>query len=152
DGRRITRDDLRGKFWVAHFFYCTCEKGCAETTATMARLQHAFAERTDLVFVSIHVNPEDEDADLLRQYADAKGADPKRWWFLRGDPKTLRETLEKSFKVGLTRADKEPIGVRVSHSLRLFLVNPDGEIIGSIANGTDSAQVTQLEERISEAL
>src|SRR5262245_53575016 len=88
-GKPVTREDLRGKVWVAHFFYCTCQEGCAETTATMARLQQALADRDDVRLVSIHLFPQGEDVDQLRQYAEGFGADPQRWLFLTGDKDTV---------------------------------------------------------------
>src|SRR2546425_1966298 len=73
-GKAVTREDLRGKIWVAHFFYCTCAEGCAQTTANMAKLQAAFAGQKNFRLVSIHVGGEREDLDSLRQYANDHGA------------------------------------------------------------------------------
>src|SRR5262245_51761903 len=96
-GKTVTREDLRGKIWVAHFFYCTCAEGCAQTTANMAKLQAVFARHENFRLVSIHVGAEREDRDLLKQYASDHGADPERWLFLTGPEKEVHQIVQKSF-------------------------------------------------------
>src|SRR5436190_290715 len=150
-GRAITREDLRGKVWVAHFFYCTCQEGCAETTATMARLHQALAGRDDVRLVSIHLFPQGEDPDQLRQYAAGFGADPERWLFLTGDKETVYEIVQKSFFLPVEeRAEKKP-GHQVGHRFSLMLIDQEGRIRG-YAEGKDPSAAADLEKRIRELL
>jgi protein SCO1 len=150
-GAKVTREDLRGKVWVAHFFYCTCQEGCAETTATMAKLQRAFADNDDVLLVSIHLYPQGEDAELLRRYAQSFGADPKRWLFLTGDKDTVYEVVEKSFFLSVAeRAEKKP-GHEVAHRFALMLIDQDGRIRGYV-EGKDAEAANELERHITELL
>ena len=38
-GKKVSRDDLKGKVWVASFVFTRCTGPCPQVTATMARLQ-----------------------------------------------------------------------------------------------------------------
>jgi protein SCO1/2 len=146
NGQTVTRQDLRGKVWVAHFFYCTCAQGCAQTTATMARLQTALAEHKDALLVSIHLYPEEEDLALLRDYAQAHGADAKRWLFLTGDPGTVEEVVTKSFFLPIEKAKEKKPGDMVAHSFALMLIDAEGGIRGYV-DGRDPTAVEELTEQ-----
>src|SRR4051794_20594235 len=56
-GKSVTRDDLKGKVWVAHFFFTECAAGCSVTTDNMARLQEQVADCPGVLLVSFTVNP-----------------------------------------------------------------------------------------------
>jgi uncharacterized membrane protein YozB (DUF420 family) len=116
----------------------------------MARLHSAFSARPDLRLVSIHVAPQDEDTGMLDQFARQQGANDQ-WLFLRGDPYTLKQMLQDSFKVGWSRDPSAPTSRRVTHSFFLFLIDPDGQILGYV-DGRDPAEVQRLEQRIRELL
>jgi protein SCO1/2 len=64
-GKTVGRDDLRGKVWIAHFFYPTCQGPCTKTVPTMRKLQDAFAGKPDIVLVSIALTG--DDPALLRR-------------------------------------------------------------------------------------
>lgn len=148
-GRSVTRDDLRGKIWVAHFFYCTCEEGCAETTASMARLQKDFAKHKDVVLVSIHVYPQGEDMEQLRQYALGFSADPERWLFLTGARDIVYDTVQKSFFLPVEERKEAKRGYTVGHRFSLMLIDREGLIRG-YAEGKDPQAVTELADRVHE--
>jgi protein SCO1/2 len=131
NGKTWTKDDLRGKYWIVHFFYCTCQEGCAITTAHMAKLQDAFADRKDVGLLSIHVNPDEEDMEMLRRYAADKKADPERWIFLSGDPAVVAGAM-RGFYASLERHPEKEPGHRVVHPWRWLLIDPEGRIAGSI--------------------
>src|SRR5262245_6303680 len=99
NGKTWTKDDLRGKYWIVHFFYCTCQVGCPKTTKNMAKLQTDFIDRKDVGLLSVHVNPEDEDQETLRSFAAGWQADPERWIFLTGDS----EAVVRAFYQSLAR-------------------------------------------------
>src|SRR5437868_14906796 len=57
DGKTFEPGQLRGKVWVAHFFFTTCTGVCTKTAPTMIALQKAFAgAKQDVAFVSISLN------------------------------------------------------------------------------------------------
>src|SRR5262245_7947558 len=83
-GRTVTNADLAGKVWVASFVFTRCTGGCPQVTGTVARLQDAFRDEPGVRLVTFTVDPERDDPDELKKYADLYGADPERWLFLTG--------------------------------------------------------------------
>lgn len=99
-GRRVGRSDLRGKVWVANFIYTKCTETCPTQSLQVARLQAAFADAHDLLFVSITVDPENDTREVLTAYAQRYGADPERWLFLTGDKREIY-CFAKGFNLGV---------------------------------------------------
>lgn len=148
-GKTVTRDDLRGKVWVAHFFFTSCAGGCAITTKHMKELQDHFAGKRDVRLVSITVFPEQDTPDVLTRYAQTWGADPEQWLFLTGPEEAVRELAQKSFHVALVRAEQPKPGYEVDHSFFLMAVDRDGEIRGYV-DGRDPNEVERLKGRVRE--
>ena len=96
-GKTVTKEDLLGKVWIASFLLIPCPEGnCPQVTQTIKRLQDDLADRSNLKFVTFIVDPNYNDPELLRQYADKFKADPNRWLFLTGS-KTALDNLLRSF-------------------------------------------------------
>jgi len=151
-GRTVTRDDLRGKIWVVSFFFTSCTAGCAKTTASMKRLQDELAAYPDVMLVSITVDPENDTPEVLRKYAEDRGADPKRWLFLTGPEQAIYHLIKGGFYQAVERnqsAAADP-GAAVVHSFRFMMVDREGEIRGYIRDGRDPAEVSQLEARVKQ--
>jgi cytochrome oxidase Cu insertion factor (SCO1/SenC/PrrC family) len=124
DGRTITSADLAGKVWVASFVFTRCTGPCPQVTGTVARLQKQLGDEPDVRLVTFTVDPERDDPDELKRYADKFGADPRRWLFLTGPEKEIDRLLRDNFHVGVGReADKE-----VTHSTKLALVDRRGRV------------------------
>jgi protein SCO1/2/putative membrane protein len=142
-GDRFTPEQLRGKVWVVHFFFTTCPGPCVKTMPQMQRLQKVFAGKADVALVSITVRPE-HDAKLLRDYADAKGADPEQWLFLSGPEPAVHKIIRECFRQAV---DKTPNASDpsndVTHTPHLLLIDRDGNIRGYI-DGQDPVAVDAL--------
>jgi protein SCO1/2/putative membrane protein len=147
-GKTITLDDLRGKVWVAHFFFRCCTQGCPQTMAGMMELQRALAGNPDVVLVSVTLDPETDTLAELGKFADEHGADPKQWLFLRSDETAVYTLVEKSFMQPARKIIGADPGQKINHSFRLMLVDKEGRIRGYIRDGREPAQVKELEEHI----
>ena len=96
-GQAFMRDRLRGKVWVADFIYTRCEDTCPLQTSEMRRLQQAFSDSEDFRQISITTDPEHDRKELLSAYARKFGADRKRWFFLTGKEKDIKDLALKGF-------------------------------------------------------
>jgi uncharacterized membrane protein YozB (DUF420 family)/cytochrome oxidase Cu insertion factor (SCO1/SenC/PrrC family) len=134
-GQKVTRDDLRGKVWVASFLITRCPDGkCPQVATTIERLQKELANRRDLVLVTFTTDPTRDSPGELREYADRHHADPQRWLFLTGSEEEI-DQLMRSF---LVRAKDEPFtSGRIDHSQKLMLIDREGNIRG-IYDGLDN--------------
>jgi protein SCO1/2 len=90
-------------------------------------------------FLSISSNPEKDQPDVLKLYAEKFGADA-RWRFLTGDKVQVFSVANQGFKMGLTEGS--PDGEPVTHSTRLLLVDAEGWVRGfyeGVGEGVDEA-------------
>jgi protein SCO1 len=132
-GKKVSRDDLKGKVWVAAFVFTRCSGPCPQVTATMARLQKELDLKNapDVRLVTFTVDPDKDTPNELAEYANRYQADPERWLFLTGMPEAeLHRLLHDGFKVTAQRAEKPTAGDAFDHSSRLAVVDKQGNIRG----------------------
>ena len=98
-GRAFARERLKGRVWVADFIYTRCEDTCPLQTYEMRRLQRAFAVYEDFRQLSITTDPRHDGGALLAAYARKFGADRKRWFFLTGKEKEIKDLALKGFRL-----------------------------------------------------
>lgn len=132
-GKPVTRDDLKGKVWVASFVFTRCPGPCPQVSGTMARLQKELDLKNspDLRLVTFTVDPERDTPNELKEYANRYKADPERWLFLTGKSESeLHGLLKDGFKVSAQRAKNAKPGDEFDHSTRLAVVDKAGTIRG----------------------
>jgi protein SCO1/2/putative membrane protein len=132
-GRRVTREDLLGKVWVASFVFTRCTLGCPQITATMRQLQDDLAGCPGVLLVTITVDPEHDNPAELARYADKYGADPERWLFLTGAEKEIYDLMVDGFHIGRpiqNRGKERTPGNEVQHDNHLVVVDSAGRIRG----------------------
>jgi protein SCO1/2/putative membrane protein len=142
DGQTVTLDDLRGKVWIAHFFYPTCQGPCTKTVPTMRLVHEAFAGKPDVVLVSIALTA--DPPSLLEHFARDQGAGPG-WLFLTsagGSDELLQIVQTKFFQTALRKKDARP-GDEIDHSTSLVLVDREGRMRGYV-DGRDAQVVPEL--------
>lgn len=164
-GRTITRADLLGKVSVVNFFYTRCPDSCPLQSAHLARLQADLAGVSDVLLVSITVDPDHDDRDALASYASRFGADSRRWLFLTGPRQDIYQLAIHGFHLavvtsrslfpeggrwwlGPARAwaheDEAPAGIiRLVHASRFALVDRQARILGYF-EGSDWGDVERL--------
>ena len=132
-GKTVSRDDLKGKVWVASFVFTRCSGPCPQVTATMARLQKELDLKAadDLRLVTFTVDPDQDTPHELTEFAARYQADSERWLFLTGMPEAeLHRLLQDGFKVTAQRAENPKPGDEFDHSSRLAVVDKQGIIRG----------------------
>ncbi|MBM3979250.1 MAG: SCO family protein [Planctomycetes bacterium] len=134
-GQTITDKCLRGQVWVGSFVFTRCTGPCPAVTNTMARLQADLKDEMKagkVKLVTFTVDPARDDLKALKEYADARQADPAHWLFLTGDEKTVHRILQEQFKQAVERKlgpDVKP-GDEFGHSTHIVLVDKNGVIRG----------------------
>ncbi len=122
NGNKVTTETLKGEPYVACFFFTTCKGSCPRQTSEMQLLQNKYKDKP-IRFLSITVDPEIDTQEVLAKYAESFGADPKRWFFVRGELSyTERVGMEKFFLDGVEER---------GHPDRFVLVNAEGDPVGS---------------------
>jgi cytochrome oxidase Cu insertion factor (SCO1/SenC/PrrC family) len=83
-GKPFHSNDMRGRVWVASYFFTTCPGQCLRLNANIQILSN-MPDLKDVIWVSITCDPDNDTVEALRAYADRWKADPDRWLFCRAD-------------------------------------------------------------------
>ena len=83
-GRAFRSADMRGRVWVATYFFTTCPGRCIVLNRNIQRM-HSLPELEDVTWVSITCDPDTDMLEALRKYADHWKADTERWLFCRAE-------------------------------------------------------------------
>ncbi len=149
EGRTVRLEDLRGKIWIASFFYSTCVECNKRTLPHLAQLQQELAAYPDVRLVSFSVFPERDTTAQLGQFAAQMQINPDRWLLLTGQKDQTYDLVQNSFKLSVA-PNSEPVpGREVLHDFKFMIVDQYGKIRGYV-DGTDPAQVARLEQRVKE--
>jgi protein SCO1/2 len=97
DGAPVKLADYRGKVVAVTFIFTLCADTCPVLTPMMSFVQDQlgadFGEK--IHFVSITVDPERDTPEVLKDYAQAFGANLSGWSFLTGTPDAIREVTRR---------------------------------------------------------
>ena len=97
DGARVRLADLRGKVVAVTFIFTRCTATCPVLTPMMSFVQDRLGSDfgAKIAFVSITVDPERDTPEVLKEYAQAFGANLSGWSFLTGDPEAIRDVVRR---------------------------------------------------------
>lgn len=123
DGNTVSKEDLRGKIWIADFIFTRCKGPCPLMTARMLEMQRALVKTPDVKLVSISVDPEFDTPDVLKAYAGANHAEPGRWKFLTGDGAVIKKVVAEGFMQHLDEENGEPV-----HGTMFLVVDANGMV------------------------
>jgi protein SCO1/2 len=131
----VKLSDLRGKVWVVAEFFAVCPHCAVRNGKELREIYEAFGDHPDFQIVCISVDPQQDDVEKLKDYAEALGADSKNWWFLNaGDEKSTHEYLEQTLKFLGVRERTDPAQIeangRFEHDMGILAVNRDFSTFG----------------------
>ena len=123
DGGRVTLADFRGKVVAVTFIYTLCTTTCPVLTPMMSFVQDQLGSNfgTKIAFVSITVDPERDTPQVLKEYAQAFGANLAGWAFLTGTPDAIRDVTRRYGVFASKTANGD-----VDHTFLTSIVDPRG--------------------------
>jgi len=141
-------DTLRGKVWIAAFFFTRCPTICPRITRRMRTLQvEANARLPELELVSFSVDPENDTPPVLLAYAKRYSAELRNWSFLTGDLAVVKATVEGGFKLALDgKPDPNAENGGIIHGSHLVLVDRQLAIRGYYRTDDDAEMKRLLED------
>jgi protein SCO1/2/putative membrane protein len=143
-GRTITESELSDRVWIASFIFTRCPLSCPRISSVMKSLQEKL-RGSQVLLVSLTVDPDHDTPPVLDTYARGFGADPDRWWFLTGSRSLIYKLIESKFKLSvMVNPAPDPAGKdeAIAHSDRLALVDR-GRVIG-LFDSNDPAALDDL--------
>lgn len=147
--QKIGLKDVKGKVFVAEYFFTTCGTICPAMNKQMMRVQKAYESNDEVKILSFTVDPETDTVEQMKTYAEGHGAIKGKWHFLTGDGDKLYDLARKSFFV-LKPAEAENQGDAESdfiHTNNFVLVDKHLRIRGYY-DGTSTKEVGHLIEDI----
>ncbi|MSR56490.1 MAG: SCO family protein [Planctomycetaceae bacterium] len=120
-GSAFGSNDLEGCVWIANFMFTRCTATCPRQTAQFEELQRRLQRLPDwdrIRLISFTVDPENDTASRLHEYAEAHRADSTRWKFLTGTrwPRGSRYPLLRR-NAGFLHWTLVPRAIGTQHSL-----------------------------------
>ncbi|MCS7273172.1 MAG: SCO family protein [Fimbriimonadales bacterium] len=139
-GETVTREQFKGKVWVAYFFFTRCPSVCPIINRNAITIQRAYADNPDVFLVGFSVDPKHDTVAVLQKWSQRHGAIKGKWHFLTGEREVIYNLSRKTFKLGVDPGDAQH---PIVHSDRFVLVDRQGRIRGYYS-GMDPAAVQQL--------
>jgi protein SCO1/2 len=146
--RAFSSTSLKGKIYVADFFFTRCESICPKMSSELTRVQDVFVNNDDIQLVSFSVDPSNDTPVQLKQYAKEYEAIAGKWHFLTGTREKIYPLAIKGYYIPVADASEYDKAIKSPnetfiHSEKLILVDKEGYIRG-FYDGTDKKDVDRL--------
>lgn len=145
--------DVKGKVFVAEYFFTNCGTICPKMTAQMERVQKRFRGNEQFAILSFTVDPANDTVARMAEYAAMHGADNSQWHFLTGSEQDLYSVARRYFFI-LKPAEVRNQGDAGSdfiHTDNFVLVDQQQRIRGYY-DGTSEKEVNMLMHDIERLL
>ncbi len=150
DSIKINSTMLKGKVWIADFFFTSCPTICPKMTSQMKRLAFLTKDLEKYIqFISFSINPSYDTPYRLKEYRKHYGINAKNWQFFTGDENATHDLGVNYFQV-FANKDIESAG-GYAHSPAFVLVDKEGYVRG-VYIGTDTKQVDLLHKDVRKLL
>lgn len=149
-GRSVNAAELKGRVWIADFFFTHCAGPCPLMSSGMRKLQEELAGDADVRLLSFSVDPERDTPEVLTEYAARYEAKGEKWLFLTGDKKQVYDLAEQHFHLGvgeIPEEEREAADQSVRHSTKFVLLDRSLRIRGYY----DSENPQSIEQLIKDA-
>ena len=144
-GAPVTDATLRGKIYVANFFFTACPGICPMTMAGMARLQSELGRFDDVALLSHSVTPEADSVPVLQAYAERMRVVSPIWHLVTGRPEVIADLGRRAYFADedLGRTADDGFDDAFLHTEQFLLVDRDGHIRG-VYNGMNRTAMERL--------
>ena len=141
NGDTITQDAYKDKFYVADFFFTTCQTICPIMTDHMAILQEELKNDASVLLLSHTVTPEIDSVPQLKKYAKQKGVIDSKWRLVTGDKKQIYDLARKSYMASKTNGNGGPYDL--IHTENFVLVDTKRRVRG-FYDGTKLESIQEI--------
>lgn len=144
DSVLIKSEEMKGKIWIADFFFTTCPTICPIMTTQMKRLNGMTEDLSEHIqFMSFSIAPKYDQPTQLTKYIEHHGITANNWHFFTGDEAATHLLGVENFLVHAAADEAAPGGY--AHSGAFTLVDKEGYVRG-VYMGTETEEVDRLEK------
>jgi protein SCO1/2 len=145
-GHKITSDSLKGKIYVANFFFTSCPGICPKMMNNLESLQDSFLYTDEVKLISFSVMPWADSVSRLKAYGEIHHIISTKWHLLTGAKEKIYTLGRKSYfaekGLGLQKDSTEFL-----HTESMLLIDRNGRIRG-IYNATQRPDLERVTEDI----
>ena len=151
EGKWISQSNLKGKIYIANFFFTSCTTVCPKMATNLLKVQNEFSNNDKVKIMSHTVMPWVDNQKRLKEYGEINNIDSKFWYLLTGPKDEIYKIARESYF-----AD-EGFGKSVTtiedfiHTEKFFLIDSNNKI-RAIYNGTLSLETNRMIEDIKSLL
>ncbi|GGZ74065.1 SCO family protein [Algibacter mikhailovii] len=124
DGKTITNKDYEGKVYVVEFFFTTCPTICPRMNKNLIQIQEAFKGFEDFGVASFSINPDYDNQEVLKAYAEQYGITNPNWHLMTGDKEAIYKLSNEGFN--LYSAEEADAAGGFEHSGNFALIDKNG--------------------------
>ncbi|MES2274393.1 MAG: SCO family protein [Bacteroidota bacterium] len=147
-GKTISNQQVKGKIYVANFFFASCGSICPKMMDNLSDVQQAFLHDDRVRLLSHSVTPARDSVPVLFKYAAEHQIDNKKWWLLTGNQNTIYTLARKAYfaddETGYNKTADEFL-----HTENVLLIDQRGRIRG-VYNGTLKLEMVNLIKHIKQ--
>lgn len=138
----FTEKDFLGKISIVDFMFTQCTGPCPIMSSNMKKLYNQYKNIDQVQFISITVDPTNDDIKTLNQYAEAHQVNDNRWSFLRIMTPSVEDLSQNGFKL---YARELPVG----HAIKFVLIDEKG-YVRQYYDGLEEASMAILRAHINQ--
>jgi len=151
DGKIINERDVRGKIYVANYFFTTCRTVCPRMNTEVKKVYDHFKNDKDFFILSHTSDPGTDSVKRLKRYADSIGVTTSNWLFLTGRKDSLYRQARLSYRIDDPNNNVVNVDDDFLHTQFLALVNRKGEVV-KIYDGLKHTEIEQLIKDVEKLL
>ena len=159
DKKIISNKDFEDKVYIVEFFFTSCPTICPKMNANMVKIQNEFYGNPEFGIASFSIDPNHDTPEILKAYAQEKGATLKNWHFMTGDKDEIYTFSNDGFRLYV--GENADVEGGFEHSGLFALIDKDGFIRSRTVktgenenpikfyNGLDAKEIQWLKEDIA---
>ncbi len=150
DSVLVNSKSLKGKIWIADFFFTSCSTICPGMTATMKKLNDATQDLAkEVQFISFSIDPDTDKPHILRAYQKNYGINSKNWVFLTGNEEETHDLGVNNFYIHAAEDASATDGY--AHAEAFSLVDKEGYVRG-VYNMAQPGELEKIEKDLRKLL
>lgn len=102
DRDTISNADFRGKVYLVEFFFSRCTDICIPMNHNLQVIAKHFQDNPNFGIASFSIDPEHDQPEVLKQYAQDYGVTNPNWHFLTGDRETIYKLSNEGFYLNVS--------------------------------------------------
>jgi len=145
ENKVFTLADLHGKWSLLFFGFTHCPGPCPTTLAVMKQVREELAQVRDLQFVFVTVDPDRDTSARIKQYLASFHPEFVGLGGSTEQISALTRQIGLAYFLDKTESEENYL---VDHSASLFLVDPQGRLVGIFSAPHETSSIVDRFDRI----